>query len=425
MGKADFDMETDVVIVGSGTCGGTIASSLAGNSRRVTILEKGSTVELRETFLGTASIAAESPVGEDSKALRAIATGGSTALYFGVAEMPPLHAFRDLGIDLAPQLTETLRELPVARLDDALLSAQTRRLQESSAAMGYPMRKNLMLIDQAKCQGGYSYQAKWKAKAAVEAALRRGATLVDRAEATRVLVESGRACGVEYVRRKPFGGRRICRIKAEKVVLSAGSLVTAGILRNSGLAEVGTGGFYCDPAFALFGTVEGLSGTDNFVGCISTEDHDDVSYGDANMTGTLYRIMALANGKPHRILSFPRTIGIGVKLKDACGGRMTEAGKFRKELSQSEKLKLKQGEEIAARILRKAGARNIFRGKTVAASPANVVRIGEHLDGNLETRIKGLHVCDASVLNEKMRVPPTLTLVCLAKHLARRLHASL
>ena len=154
MGKMEFDMETDVVIVGSGTCGATIASSLAGNSRRVTILEKGNTVELKETFLGTAGIASESPVGEDSKALRAIATGGSTALYFGVAEMPPLQAFRDLGMDLAPQLAETLRELPVARLDDALLSAQTRRLQECSAVMGYPMRKNLMLIDQARCRGG-------------------------------------------------------------------------------------------------------------------------------------------------------------------------------------------------------------------------------------------------------------------------------
>lgn len=55
----------------------------------------------------------------------------------------------------------------------------------------------------------------------------------------------------------------------------------------------------------------------------------------------------------------------------------------------------------------------------LAAHPGGTVKIGEHLDARLSTRIDRLHVCDCSVIPEPWGLPPTLTLVGLGKHLAR------
>jgi choline dehydrogenase-like flavoprotein len=51
--------------------------------------------------------------------------------------------------------------------------------------------------------------------------------------------------------------------------------------------------------------------------------------------------------------------------------------------------------------------------------------VGRLLDANLETSAKNLYCYDTSVLPEAPGVPPALTLVVLAKRLARRLEGRL
>jgi choline dehydrogenase-like flavoprotein len=53
------------------------------------------------------------------------------------------------------------------------------------------------------------------------------------------------------------------------------------------------------------------------------------------------------------------------------------------------------------------------------------VRVGRLLDANLETSIRNLYCCDTSVFPEAPGIPPALTIVVLAKRLARRLEAVL
>lgn len=417
--------EFDAIVIGSGTCGATIARELSKRKKKVLILERGTDVTLKENLLGIASIADEVSLGNNMKAMRAITTGGSTSLYFAVASLPPLDSFRLLGIDLSKELEEVRQELPIAKLPDDLLSIQSIRLRESAMDLGYTWKKNLMMIDQSKCTAGYCYDAKWKAKSYVQEAVKQGAKLINRATVGKVLINQNKAVGVEYKLQKTFKRTETCQAYGRKIIIAAGSFASSKILRDTGIKDIGNRGFYCDPAFAMFGTVPGLKGNEGFLGSMSTEYEDDISLGDGNMTRALYQTLMLSNLNIRLLFSFSSTIGVGVKLKDSLGGTLQENDRYCKQLTPEEFKKLKKGEEAATKILKSAGAKYIFKGRLVGGNPGGVIRIQEHLDEALETRYRNLHVCDASVLPENIRVTPALMLICLSKYLAKKVLSSL
>ena len=146
--------EFDVIIIGSGTCGATIARELSKEKKKVLILEQGANQPLKETFSGISSIAQEVPLADNIKALRAITTGGSTALYFAVSKLPPLEIFLSLGIDLSKELEEVKKELPLTEFPDELFPPQSIRLRQSMEDLGYSCKKNMFLIDKSKCTSG-------------------------------------------------------------------------------------------------------------------------------------------------------------------------------------------------------------------------------------------------------------------------------
>jgi choline dehydrogenase-like flavoprotein len=59
----------------------------------------------------------------------------------------------------------------------------------------------------------------------------------------------------------------------------------------------------------------------------------------------------------------------------------------------------------------------VTRGITTGGS----AKIGDVVDSNLATEIDGLFVCDCSVIPEAWGLPPTLTILALARRLARQL----
>jgi choline dehydrogenase-like flavoprotein len=418
--------EFDAIVIGSGTCGATIARELSLANRNVLILERGKTDPLRESLLGIARIADEVRVGKKLSTLRAITTGGSTGLYFGVVNYPDLGAFAELGIDLCDEVQAVRDELPIAPLPDELISAQALRLRDSARQLGFDWEKNDMLIDQSKCVGGYHSDARWRARSYIEEAVRHGAKLLTGAKADKIILDRDRAIGIEYAYRQGRLSTRRCRAFGTKIILAAGSAASPQILRETGARDVGSMGFYCDPGYALFGLVSGVSGTDNFLGTMSCKYTTDIDLGDANMSGVFYRLMMLSKLKLRHLFRFDESIAIGIKVKDALGGRLLDNGRFYKELTSDDVVKLKKGEEAALRILKHAGATRIFNaGLTSAGHLGGMIRIGQHVDTTLETRFKNLYVCDGSVLPESSRGTPTVPLICLAKYCAKGLLAAL
>jgi choline dehydrogenase-like flavoprotein len=110
-----------------------------------------------------------------------------------------------------------------------------------------------------------------------------------------------------------------------------------------------------------------------------------------------------------------------VKAKDELGGKLTDRGGVRKKLDIKEKQKLRNGFERAKKILKNAGAKDIFKTQYLAAHPGGTVKVGDLVDSNLMTQYDNLFVCDCSVIPEAWGMPPTTTIIGLGKRLAKYL----
>jgi choline dehydrogenase-like flavoprotein len=420
------DYEYDAIVVGSGAAGATLAREWSRLGKRVLLLERGGNAPLKESIGSFASVIDQVKVGRKLATARALTTGGSTGLYFGVVNDPPVELFRSLGIDLATDVAQLREELPIAPLPDALLGEQALRLRDGATALGHGWRKHDMFVDQSRCAGGYSHGALWRARSFVEDAVAQGAQLVTRATVQRILVEEGRAVGVEYRERRHLFSDVVRRAHAGRVVLAAGELATPAMLRACGIEGIGARGFYVNPGYAIYGLVPGMNGRDNFVGSMGCEFDEGIELGDANICRFLYKLMMPAKLKFRHAVSYPQAIAIGVKVKDGLGGEFRADGTLHKDLAQADFAKLKRGEEEALRILRQAGAQHVFNfGLSCAGRVGGLVRIGEHVDNRLETRVRGLHVCDGSIIPDEMRGTPTLTVLGMARYLARELAPAL
>ncbi|MBD8525914.1 FAD-dependent oxidoreductase [Pseudomarimonas arenosa] len=405
-------------MVGSGTAGAVIARELSGRGQKVLILERGQYLPLKETVWTLGSMINEVPVADKLKEARVYAAGGSSALYLAVMDEPPIDAYRALGIDLKPAYDEIRRQVPLAEMPDALMSPQSKRMRGAAIAAGFDWKKKLMLIDQSKCSGVYSYEAKWKALTFVDDAVRQGAVLKCQTPVERILIENGRAVGVECrVKQGAFGSRAV-KYLADRVVVCAGSLATPLLLRASGLHQVAAGGYFIDPSFTLFGRVPGLRGVDSFCGVMEMTLEEGIVLKDANVHKLPFRLLMLQFMQFARMFAYPEHLGITVMAHDEVGGGLSADGRYHKTLNAAVFDKLARGEKAARAILERAGARDVFKAPMFSGGALGTLRVGSDVDARLETSVRSLHVCDASLIPENGRVAPTLTLLCLAKYLA-------
>ena len=417
--------EFDAIVVGSGPAGATVARELSKKKKRVLILERGGNEPLKEGLLATASILNTVPVGEKLATTRAFTTGGTSSVYFGVANDPPLELFRSLGADLSTYLDEARKELPLAVLPDNLLGAQAVRVRDSAMKLGLPWVKNQMLIDQAKCSSGYAAAAKWNARRYVNEAVEAGAALISRAAVLKVLIDRNRAIGVEYKLHKGKKDYEVRQAFGTRVILSAGGTASALILRESGMRNVAKDGFYIHPCFAVFGIVPGLKAGPNFVGSAEARIDGNINIGDGNFDRVFYRMFMLGEGKIIRAFRHARSIGVGVMVKESLGGELREDGSFHKQLKDEDFYKLEKGAELARQIIVNAGGRNLYRSSLTASHLGGLIQMKSHLDDSLQTECSNLHICDGSVVPETVMEAPSLTLICLGKYLANRLAPAL
>jgi choline dehydrogenase-like flavoprotein len=129
---------------------------------------------------------------------------------------------------------------------------------------------------------------------------------------------------------------------------------------------------------------------------------------------------------PRRALTWPRwgnVLGVMIKLKDEVSGGVFPDGRIRKPLTPGDRERLAEAEQACRKILVRAGAEpsSIFSTPLRGTHPSGTVRIGTHVNRDLATPVRGLYVCDASVFPEALDRPTVLTIVALAKRLARRL----
>jgi choline dehydrogenase-like flavoprotein len=430
-------LETDVVVVGSGPGGASVARELVRRGRKVLLLERGIDERRRfyyGTYLGALLYTDRASLlftVEGLNVVRPLMLGGATSMYCGCAAPPPPWREARYGVDLDAETAEAEAELAVAPLPAEMRGPASTRLAEAAGEVGYPFFPQPKFMSPARARGfpqacgarcmlGCRCGAKWNAAEWVDEAVAGGAELRTRAHVERVTIEGGQATGVEgRTAGAPF------RVRAKTVVVAAGGIGTPRLLQSSGLPEAGEG-MTMDATLMVYGFAkeDGIGREPPM-----TWSHEDTSAGYMLSTlvdpWLLYPIMAGLKS-PRHVLTWPRwsnVLGVMIKLKDEVSGGVFPDGRIRKPLTPRDRERLSHAEDVCRKILARAGAApsSMFSTPLRGTHPSGTVRIGTHVDANLATPVKGVYVCDASVFPEALDRPTVLTIVALGKRLARHL----
>lgn len=406
----------DFVIVGSGPAGASLAKDLARNKKKVLILEKGQydiSINIPKMLYRNEMLF----IGNGRTMVRGVRQGGTSVLYYGTSYDPPVEKFLGYGVDLTEEVSEVKSELPISPLADNLVGPAANNVMNSALELGYPWAKVDKFIYQDLCSPeNFPFEALWTSLEDLEEATKYGASFKSGANVTRVLTEGQKAVGVEYI----FQGK-LTKAYGNRIILCAGGHGTPVILQKSRLRGAGEG-FFCDPVVVVQGTLAGISAGKEIpmaAGCLFEEEGFLLT--DLTLPRLVYQLFTAQALRLDKVFSHSSTVSIMIKVRDAIGGKILSNGKLSKKFTKEDEQKMQQGIKVAKNILRNAGAKQIYSTQWTSAHPGGSVRLGELVDSNLETEYQNLFVCDCSVIPFPWGLPPTLTILALAKRLGKKL----
>ena len=440
-----MEKEYDFIIVGTGPGGATVAKELAAVKKRVLMIEYGP--RLADT--GFMKIGRNKIFRDDNNNLlhseegiwvgRARMLGGSSYVAMGNAVTPPVGILNEWGIDLSSALESARKDLRVNRIPESFIGPATGKINQGAASLGWEMKPTPKCVDFNKCKAcgmcmfGCPRGAKWTTLEFVEDALKNGADLLLNTEVTRVTHQNGKANGVTAVQ-----GKDQIDLQARNVVLAAGGIGTPIILQNSDISEAGKG-LALDIFQTTYGYTDSIGMKNEIILATYLEKHIEekelfaapymylpilVALGAKDQRSTQ---MNLLNQMKLFIESTrfntKRLLGMMSKIRDERTGQVMPDGRIHKTVTERDRAKLDEAYEINRQILVAAGAKpeTIFRSAYESGHPACTAAIGEIIDRNQESQIKGLFVSDASAFPTPLGMPPILTIVALSKRLANLL----
>jgi choline dehydrogenase-like flavoprotein len=293
----------------------------------------------------------------------------------------------------------------------------------SARDLGYPWEKLPKMVDQAKCRPncdkctmGCPYGAKWTAREYIDKACQLGSTLLTGAKVSRFIAQQNVVTGVEF----SLGGEAH-KASAPLFILSAGGIGTPLILRASGIKNAGSG-FFFDPLVVVVGTLNELDSGREFpmaAGCHLEDEGYMLS--DLIWPNWVREVFTLRAGRVDRLTGHRKMAAVMVKITDDMSGTLTRYGWTNKRLTDKDRKRMQHGAAQARKILENAGAYHIYSTGFTATHPGGTAKIGEVVDSDLKTAYDNLYVCDASVIPESWGLPPTLTILALAKRLGQHL----
>jgi choline dehydrogenase-like flavoprotein len=280
---ADEVLETDVVIIGSGAGGGTIAGVVASAGKDVVVLEAGGATSARDynqleivagqamMYKGGVALTADSNVG----LLAGATLGGGTTINWQncvrpsdavLREWATEHGLTDVATDFGRHLDAVLTRMG-ANEQCSDLNGPHQRMVEGAKALGWSTEVATLNVDPLKHNpdlAGYTqFGDVTGAKQGTLVTYLRdaydgGARILCHTKALRVLHEGGRAIGVEAVYTDPATlETRSVTIHAKQVVVAAGALETPAVLLRSGIGGPAVGKHLrLHPSSGMFGVYE-------------------------------------------------------------------------------------------------------------------------------------------------------------------------
>lgn len=499
----DVTLEADVCIVGSGAGGAVIASRLSGAGHRVVVLEAGghyTSADFHQLELWSYQHlwyrGGATPTADGNVTLLAGGSlGGGTEINWMNCVRTPDLVRKDWvqqygldGVDSAAfdRYLDTVEAHISSNTKTAYYNSQNLRMKEGCARLGYLSKQTHVNWDPQTFQplmAGYTgfgdqTGAKQTARRTfLVDAYRQGAKIIVHCHGDRILVERGRAAGVEATYSDPQGRRSKLTIRAPQVVVAGGTVESPALLLRSGIGGPNVGkGLHVQPGGAVYGVYKerqkGWWGTPMSTNCEEFIDTGD-GFGfymeiPAFAPGFIASVIPWANGFQHKqvmtkvphistFIWFLRDRGCGQVTIDASGNAVPTYA-LNDEVDQKN---FRHATAEAIRIHEAAGAQEIMvslshgqvnwnRGENldryiqqvqqlpllngaqpmISAHQLSTCRLGKdpatsvaNSDGELFD-VKGVWIGDGSACPTALGANPMVTIMALAERTSDRMLAA-
>ncbi|MQA74782.1 MAG: oxidoreductase [Solirubrobacterales bacterium] len=494
----DTELECDVCVVGSGAGGGTAAGVLAAAGLDVVVVEAGDYYSEEDfdgaelpgyarLYLNGGGVAtADQSIG----LLAGACLGGGTVVNYTWCFRPPEHVRDDwtdrLGlVDWAGQDFDDSLDAVWERLqinaENSIPSERDHAMRRGLEALGWHsevMQRNCRGCTEEVCRlchYGCQIGAKQSTtKTWLQDAHDAGARIVVNAPAERILIDGGRARGVEA---RTIDGHRVT-VRARAVAAAAGALHTPALLIRSGVDGPAVGkNLYLHPVLIVWGVFDeevrpwqGVLGSTFSDELLDMGEGYGVKYEHAATPPSILAIFAPWRGareSSELMQALPHTAGYGCLMRAREGGevRVGPDGlpSAHWALSDFDRDNMRTALDGAARILEAGGARRIYSSHAgwVSYEPGadggrerfledadrcgwgaaqvtlgcfhlmGTARMGRSREDSVCDQsgeawdVEGLYVVDGSVLPTGLGVNPMVTIEAAAHKIARGMAAGL
>lgn len=387
-------LEADVVIVGSGPAGATVARALARRGARVVVVEEGPYVPPEQyrpdalgamatiyRDLGASLIRGRAPM----PFVQGRAVGGTSVVNGAISWRLPEDVYSAWGRD-DPALLEALpwprlerlfeeieRDLSIAPTAPEVAGPKNLLLARAAEARGLahrPISRNVAGCEGlGRCLQGCPLGHKRSMDQTYLAdAVRAGARVVASARVDEITVERRRASGV---RARAAGGGELVVSASRAVVLAASAVQTPALLLSSGIHHGPTGdNFQCHPGVSVAGRFDapirawtGATQGHEVTGLRSEGIKIEVLGFDLAIAAM--RAKAVGRALSRELASLEHLAFWGAAIKASARGRVRPGRgrvKVSMELERSDLAKMRRGAQVLGELLFAAGAREVFPG---------------------------------------------------------------
>lgn len=424
------------IVVGTGAGGATAARELQSAGFEVCILESGSSFKpftrnlswsepLRRLGLlgGEKNFRHLFPAmdihhsSEDLVLVRGLTTGGSTVLSCGNLVRTD-NGLKEIGLDLTPEFQELEDELNPIPIPEDKWRPLTRKMFQSAQDMGLDPKPTPKAVDPQRCTGcglcelGCRVAARWDSRRFLKEAINRGAILHTRTPVKEIIVAHNMVKGVlaRYQGRKTI-------IKGDVVVLAAGGIGTAQILKNSGLDVKDN--LWADIVLTLGGVSKGAHQLEEPPMVWYTKHEDFILSPYLDVLSHFFH-------KPWRNVSIDDRVGLMIKLADVEEGTVYADGQVEKSLTSIDQIRLDQAIKYASQVMDGAGvSRPFIQGMYNGGHLGGTVSLKKEDVKNMRPSWlpEGLWVADLSLAPRSQGMPTILLTAALALKVARKIIA--
>ncbi len=422
------------IVVGSGAGGAVAARELARNGFEVTILEAGKPfsplthkVSWLSPFRGSWLLKDENSIkhvfphyrvtraSQDLVIFRGINEGGCTAISCGNMVRAE-NGLKEIGLDLSKEYEEIEKTLTITPIPRERWRPLTQQMYDKAEELGYKPKPTPKVDDLSKCIGcgycivGCKTGAKWDSRRVYRDYLGKCITLLTSATVQKVLLDGNRACGVLVSH-----GSSTEKINADVVVLSAGGIGTAQILRASNLPA--RENLWVDVVLTVGGVSKGsrMLNEPPMAWFIKKGNYILSPYFD---------LLSYWFHKPWKDVPIQDRVGMMIKLADTEQGAVAADGNVNKSLNPADYESLDKAKAEAKQIMGASGVNGPFVDGMVH---------GGHLGGTVpltKDDVETMHpsclpqdlwVADLSLMPRSQGLPAMLTTSALSLRVARKI----